>query len=279
MLYYRPHNLINVFRDHKKFRDLSVPGPTVCPNREKSISVCTTCMNRLDDLKRTLPKNIEDNKNYDNAEFILLDYGSSEDIEGWVKKRLMHHIESGRLKFYRTKNKFKYFRPSHARNLSFRLAQNELVTNVDSDNMMNKGFLRRLNECAGVGDERILICADNFLEYGSNRLRMKGRFCVYKKDIEMLRGFDEDLDEGFSHDDVNFVFRAMLARFKIVRYEKRFNDGRIETSDKKKLTHIANHNWDETRKMNQDLTLYKLTRGRITVNRDREWGQCELATT
>ena len=55
-------------------------------------------MNRLSDLKNTLPRNIEDNKEYDNAEFIVLDYNSTENVEGWIKRKMMHHIKSGKLK-------------------------------------------------------------------------------------------------------------------------------------------------------------------------------------
>jgi len=266
---------MNVFRNQPKFRALSIPGPTNCPRQEKFISVVTTCMNRLSDLKNTLPRNIEDNEEYDNAEFIVLDYNSTEDVEGWIRKRMMRHIKSGRLKVYRTECS-DYFQPNHSRNLSFQLATGELVTNVDTDNIIHKGFLRRLNECAAVADEKILICAEDFLKYGSGRLKLRGRFCLYKKDIEYLRGFDEDLDNGFSHDDVNFVFRAMMARFQMVRYEKEFNWDRKTTPDMNKVKYIKEKDWNKTRIMNEELTLRKLSRGMIDVNRDKDWGTANV---
>jgi len=275
MLYYTPKHFIDVFRNQAKFRALSIPGPTVYPGQEKFISVCTTCMNRLTDLKRTLPRNIEDNKEYDNAEFIVLDYNSSEDVEGWIRNKMMRYIKSGRLKFYRTECS-PYFQPNHSRNLSFRLATGELVANVDTDNIIHKGFLKRLNECAAVADEKIMICAEDFLKYGSDRLKLRGRFCLYKKDIEFLRGFDEDLDGGFSHDDVNFLFRAMMARFKMVRFEKEFNWDRNTTSDPDKVQYVRDPDMNKMKIVNADLTLQKLCRGIVSVNQGREWGVADV---
>jgi glycosyltransferase involved in cell wall biosynthesis len=276
-LFYTPENFINVFRNQPKFRALSIPGPTDCPKQEKFISVVTTCMNRLSDLKNTLPRNIEDNKEYDNAEFIVLDYNSTENVEGWIKRKMMHHIKSGKLKFYRTECS-RYFQPNHSRNLSFRLATGELVANVDTDNIIHKGFLIRLNECAAVADEKILICAEDALAYGSDRFKLRGRFCLYKKDIEFLRGFDEDLDNGFSHDDVNFFFRAMMSRFKMVRYEKSFNWGRKTTPDPDKVQYVRNPDMDKMKIVNAELTLHKLMRGIVSVNHGREWGAADVTS-
>ena len=42
--------------------------------RLHTISLCTTCMGRADDLQRTLPLNIELNRGYPNLEFVILDY-------------------------------------------------------------------------------------------------------------------------------------------------------------------------------------------------------------
>ena len=48
--------------------------------RQHKISICTTCMNRLDDLKQTLPQNILDNADYTRTEFVLIDYNSSDGL-------------------------------------------------------------------------------------------------------------------------------------------------------------------------------------------------------
>jgi hypothetical protein len=41
-------------------------------------------MDRLSHLKKLYAKNIENNRDYPNVEFVLLDYNSSDELEEWV---------------------------------------------------------------------------------------------------------------------------------------------------------------------------------------------------
>src|SRR5574343_1908709 len=97
MLFYRPKHLVDHFRNCPKYlnRNVFISKDTKVP--EKFISICTTCMNRLRDLEYTLPKNLEDNKNYKKLEFVLLDYNSTDGLSDWVKKYMMSYIKTGRL--------------------------------------------------------------------------------------------------------------------------------------------------------------------------------------
>ena len=137
MIFYKPHKRIDTeyFRYKEKYHIRNVEeSDTANLNLEQqSLSIVTRCMNRLYDLKKTLPKNIEDNKDYQNLEFVLLDYNSNDGLDKWVKTEMMQHIESGRLNYYRT-DEPKYFCPNHSQNVTFKLAQNKIVANVDSDN-------------------------------------------------------------------------------------------------------------------------------------------------
>lgn len=232
-------------------------------------------MNRLDDLKITLPKNIEDNKDYGSIEFVLLDYNSTDGLEEWVKSFMMNYIESGILNYYKTIEP-QYFCPNHSQNVTFRLAQNEFVANVDSDNFTQKNYANRLNDCANLLPGRILALPDNFLLPNSDRLFLKGRFGVYKKDIEILRGFDEDLDTGYGNDDVNFILRAMLAGFKLVRFESFFTADRIPTTDDKRVSLVKNKDYKIIKDYNAKITWKKLGKGIISVNKNIHWGKANL---
>ncbi|MFD2148711.1 glycosyltransferase family 2 protein [Mucilaginibacter antarcticus] len=66
------------------------------------ISFCTTCMNRLSHLKQTLKRNILDNEDYPNLEFILLDYNSTDGLKEYVRSELHTFITSKKLVYYRT---------------------------------------------------------------------------------------------------------------------------------------------------------------------------------
>lgn len=271
MLFYRPVNVVKWLRNTKKYHDRNVFVPTDITPPEKSISICTTCMNRLHDLEYTLPKNLEDNKHYSKLEFVLLDYNSTDGLGDWVKRNMMRHIKSGRLVYYRTEDPV-FFQPNHSRNLSFRLATGQLVANVDSDNFTHAGYAKRLNQCASVADNRIIILPSNFLEPNTNRSKLKGRFALYKSDIEQMRGFDEDLDDGFGNDDLNFVFRAFVNRFKIVRFESKYTEDRLETSNADRVKYVRNKNYEEGKANNQRIMEEKLCRGLLSVNPGRSWG-------
>ena len=135
---------VEAFRNSSK-----IQNRTSFPNQNepyKKISVVTTCMNRLDDLKKTLPKNILDNADYP-SEFVLLDYGSTDGLEDWIKNEMMSYVLDGSLVYYKALNQ-KNFNPNHSRNMSFRLANGEIITNVDADNYTNVGFLSRINQCS-----------------------------------------------------------------------------------------------------------------------------------
>lgn len=274
MLFYRPEHSTNWFRNARKYIDLTVPTPDHNPPK-CFISIVTRCMNRLHDVSRTLPVNIKHAEDYQQVEFVLLDYGSTDGVGRWVRDEMMDHIQSGKLVYYRTTEP-KYFCPNHSQNVTFRLAEGSLVANVDTDNYIHKGYLERLNQCASVASSRLLIVPDNFLIPGGDRLYLKGRFAMYKKDIEMLRGFDEDLDGGFGYDDMNFVLRAMMAGFKMPRFEKRFTDGRLPTTNEQRVSMVKNKDYKTMLKRNEELMMQKLCRGRLDVNRDRHWGKATL---
>jgi glycosyltransferase involved in cell wall biosynthesis len=229
-------------------------------------------MNRLCDLRKTLPENLNDD--YSNVEFVLLDYGSTDGMAEWVKSEMMDPIRTGRLVYYHTRAEF--FQPNHSRNVSFRLAQKDLVVNVDADNYMGEGFLRALNNCTTVGERDLLITPRNFLSPDSDRFALRGRFALYREDIYRLGGFDEDLDGGFSHDDVNFVLRAMMARFSMVRFDESFTSKRIHTTDDDRIRYVRNKDFEKMKRVNELLTACKLGRGIISVNQDRHWGKARV---
>lgn len=276
MMYYTPHKRTDTewFRNRQKYwsRTLTPPDADV---PHKFISVVTRCMNRLKDLQVTLPQNLKDNASYKEAEFVVLDYGSTDGLEHWVKTAMAGYINTGRLKYYRTTEP-QFFCPNHSQNVTFRVATGPLVANVDSDNFMQPGYLRRLNQCASVADRKLLIVPGNFLLPGSKRLFLKGRFAMYKEDIERLGGFDEELDEGFGNDDVSLVLRAMLDGFSICRFEATYSDKRLATTDEQRVALVKNKDYKLMREINGHITWAKIGRGVVTVNKDRHWGKATL---
>lgn len=260
---------VNHFRNSSKFQSRSVPSRH---RPDRAVSVVTTCMNRLDDLRLTLPKNISDNHDYP-SEFVLVDYDSKDGLGDWVKSDMMPYIMSGKLIYYKVLDQ-PYFRPNHSRNVSFRLSRHEIITNVDSDNYMHQGFLKRINQCV---DENVIALPQSFLSPGSDRLSLRGRFAITSRDLIKLGGFDEELDQwGYSHDDVSFVLRAMIGGFKTSRFEDKFLLGRIETPPSDRVKFTMRGNYDASRSNNARVTADKISRGVVAVNRGKPWGEATV---
>lgn len=61
------------------------------------IAFAITCRGRSQHIKLTLPRNLADNKK---AKFVLLDYGSPDDLLEYVQTNHTDEIQSGRLAIY-----------------------------------------------------------------------------------------------------------------------------------------------------------------------------------
>jgi len=234
-------------------------------SRYRKISICTTCMNRLDNLKETLPKNIEDT-DYPNVEFVLLNYNSSDGLEEWIRENMMSHIDSGKLVYYKTSEP-EHFRMGHSRNVAFKLSTGEIANNVDADNFIGKGFIEVINKLAELCPERAV--------FAKGKRMMHGRIGLYKNEFLTLGGYDEDLT-GYGFDDHNLVYRAMALghRFMWWNHLGEFMN-RIKTSsrDKTKYMSKTNKSWKETEAINKEITMKKIRNGEFVVNKDRHWGK------
>jgi hypothetical protein len=69
------------------------------------------------------------------------------------------------------------------------------------------------------------------------------------------------------------VLRAMSARYSIARFESRYTENRIETSNADRIRHVKNKNFRLVKSINADLTLKNISHGVITANQGREWGK------
>lgn len=158
-------------------------------------------MNRLSHLKETLEKNISDNDLPEEVQFILLDYNSSDGLEKWVKMK-QSYIDAGILHYYRT-NTPMYYHRSHCRNMAFRLANAEIICNLDADNYLGKGFAEYiLNEYDESADERIFITSS------CNSRDAFGRVCIRTQDFYTARGYNELLD-GYGVEDLELFDRLI----------------------------------------------------------------------
>ena len=162
----------------------------------KKMAFCITCMNRLHHLKETIVRNITDNIHSD-VEFVLLDYNSTDGLEEWVKG-LRDYIDSGVLNYYKTFDPPCY-RRGHSRNMAFRLADAEIVCNLDADNYLGKDF-------ASYFIELFETEKNTFYRMNPDSRDTFGRVCVRKDDFIRIRGYDEEM-EGYGFEDNDLFLR------------------------------------------------------------------------
>ena len=177
----------------------------------KKIAFCITCMNRLNHLQQTLEKNIQDNYLLGDIEFVLLDYNSQDGLEEWTYHNMMQYIKSGILVYYKTVAPKYYFR-SHSRNMVFRLANAEILCNLDADNFLGKGF------ASFIIDE---FRTNENIFYSSNATGgdIVGRVCVKKEDFMAINGYDEEI-QGYGYEDTDLFTRLEKQGLE----QKRFNN-------------------------------------------------------
>jgi Sulfotransferase domain/N-terminal domain of galactosyltransferase len=194
---------------------------TILINDEKvlKIAFCTTCKGRAHHLKQTLSRNLMDNYDYPNAIFVILDYGSQDDLQEymreWVGSRVVLYSYAEQRSFHM----------SHAKNMAHRcglLEGADVLVNLDADNYTGAGFATYL--------------AEQFKEHGKNSFMwscmvpgvmppgINGRIAVTREAFLKAGGYDERFS-AWGRDDRDFCER--LERLHCAPYEiaPRFLDG------------------------------------------------------
>lgn len=189
------------------------------PPENYSISFCIVCMNRLHQLRETLLQNIGDNNNYAALQYIILDYNSQDGMEEWIRENMNEYISNGTMVYYKTFEPHS-FNHSHSKNLAFKLANNDIVCNINADHYTGKGFAHYINE-AFTKDENIVLTPIDFYRTKTGYHPPKdvyGRVCVKKNHFGMINGFDERMTR-YGFEDWDFINRLELINIKRVLIE------------------------------------------------------------
>ena len=190
------------------------------------ISFFTTCGNRLQHLKRTLPENIETNLKYKLCEHIILDYGSTDGMIEWVIETFPEYIKSGRLKLFRYDADF--FWHNHAKNMAAKCTSKnaDIICSIDADNYTALGpkgeslawYLNRIFideernifvRAAGWDHQEENYMNDMYITDKNKYHSASGKLAFRREDFFKLRGFNEDL-KGHYYDEEELWRRAVI---------------------------------------------------------------------
>jgi GT2 family glycosyltransferase len=160
-------------------------------------------MNRVHHVSKTLPANLKQNQERD-VNFILLDYHSTDGLEEYIQSNYKEEIESGKLTYYRYVDA-KSFKRAHSRNMALKLADGEILCNVDADNYAGEGFGAFVQT---VYQQQQDICLTGL---GNKWMGdASGKLCVEKSQFLKVTGYDEAFEE-YGFEDYDIVNRLGLS--------------------------------------------------------------------
>jgi hypothetical protein len=235
----------------------------------RTISFCTTAMGRLDQVRQTLPANLQENSDYPNLDFVLLDYGSHDGLGDWVQSHLREHLDSGRLTYLRLEG-VEHYSHAHSKNVCFLASAGDVVCNVDADNFLPRGFAFHLNDLM-LQSER---CIANYANEAPNNT--KGRLAVGRRDFLAVGGYDEQL-RGWGWDDKDLRARLVMAGCELKWFDLAYA-AYLPHDDARRVENMApeHHQHRVTSHQNRMLSGQNLEAGKFVANQDRTWGQATL---
>ncbi len=146
---------------------------------------------------------MEDNVDYGNLEYVVVNYNSQDELDEWIKDHLKNYLSDGILKYYKTTEP-KAFYMSHAKNVAAKLATGDVICNIDADNFTGYGFARYVSS-EFAKNKNLFLAVNQNTAPGD----CFGRICMWKNDFTIVKGYDESM-KGYGFEDIDLWNRLEL---------------------------------------------------------------------
>jgi hypothetical protein len=167
-----------------------------------AISFCTTCRNRLWQLRKTLPKNL-DSIDFP-QEIVLVDYGSTDGLSDWIWSNFKSYIDGKKLVFFEVKNDVRW-NVARAKNLAHRLASGKYLFNLDADNFVTSQDLKSIEKAIKLGLHSHQWSGD----WGDGSF---GRIGIPRELFLEIGGYDETLT-AMGGQDIDILHRLAALKY------------------------------------------------------------------
>ena len=156
------------------------------------IAFCSTVKNRTIHLRETLPANLESNRDYANAIFVILNYGSQDDLLDYLVTDHKPAMKSGRIVVY-THVTDQPFHVSRAKNMAARcgiLEGADILVSLDADNFTMPGFASFIE--SKFADEPYIYMCPKFVRSNPAKLARgyAGRLVIRSQDFIKIGGYN-----------------------------------------------------------------------------------------
>ena len=210
------------------------------------IAFCTTCRGRVQHLRETLPKNLADNADYEDAVFVVVSYGDGDGLDDFMRSPdIAKEIESGRVVYYQFPEPTK-FEMAKAKNVAHRCGMREgaaVLVNLDADNFTTPGFASYI--AAQYEEEPNCFLWAKMIK-GVLPRGINGRLVMTKHAFLNIGGYDEKYNE-WGHDDRDTNIRLRRLDYPARQIHPRYLDA-VRHTDKmrfKEYPHRLMESYDD----------------------------------
>lgn len=150
-----------------------------------TVGLCMSTRDRLWQLKRALPINLLLNWPHRKwSKIHVVDCGSTDETLEWITTECRAAIEAGVLHVYTVRNEdFPHWHASVGKNCAHAVANEDILVNVDSDNIVGPDFVQHVAKMFREGS--------TVLQY-ENGEGTCGRIACWRAEFQGIRGYDED---------------------------------------------------------------------------------------
>jgi glycosyltransferase involved in cell wall biosynthesis len=227
--------------------------------RQELISLCTPVMNRLDDLRLTMPLRIIAANESPPVEILILDCGSKDGLQEYMDELMeVTRLVRGNFITYKRIER-DYWHTAKAHNMGMMLGQGEYVVDLMADALIHHGYIPNIRDLIDEG------CI-----WGRAR-HYCGNKWIKKSEFIDAGGYDERM-ELYGPDDRDLDYRLVLrgGKFGLIE-DDLINE--IRTPDNKKVANyrVKGSKHELSKQMRQ---YYDENRqgGVLVANRGKSWG-------
>ncbi len=227
-------------------------------------------MGRLDHLAVTLPHNLAIPNDAD-VEFVILNYNSQDGLDDYMRTQMQSHIDRGLINYYHTTEP-ESFNISHAKNVAHKVAQGEILVNLDADNFLVDGYLEWMRELFSQRKDIILLSPATDCE---DKPGSCGKIAVLREHFHSVNGYDES-HEGWGCEDTNFQLRARLHNDIGFQFCSQTYCRVLDHDDSRRVENYRATDMHKSRERGLQ-TLSQILQGADCVaNQGQPWGQATL---
>ena len=192
------------------------------------IVFATTCKGRAQHIEKTLPKNLEDNRDFKDLKFLILNYNSPDHLLDYLVTNHKPEMKSGRIVVY-SSGEVGPFKMAHSKNMAHRLGIMEgadVLVNVDADNYTGQGFAGYVAD--KLQDDNTFLWSR--MVQGQLKRGVSGRIALSSKAFMAVGGYDEQFNT-WGPDDKDINVRLQRLGYTACEVENQYLDA-IHHKDK-----------------------------------------------